>query len=158
VLTDLTSIRRACVEVMQVSEAVYVTTLDEEGGPVTRAMFNLRRKEQFPSVVHVFDGHDEDLLVLLSTNTSSAKVRHVTRDPRVSLYYCIPHTFHGVMLGGRVSFESDLALKHAVWQEGWETYFPTGVEDPDFTLLSLRPTRARGWLRERAFDARLDDV
>ncbi len=158
VLTDLAAIRKACLEVMRVSEAVYVTTLDEEGAPVTRAMFNLRREEQFPSVAPVFAGHDQDLLAILSTNTSSEKVRHLSREPRVCLYYCIPETFHGVMLSGRVSFEPDAALKRAIWQEGWETYFPTGVEDPDYTLLSLRPSRVRGWLGERSFDARLGDA
>jgi len=156
--TDLTAIRQACVRVMRVSEAVYVTTLDAEGSPVTRAMFNLRREEQFPSVAPVFEAHDEDLLVLLSTNTSSEKVRHLARDSRVSLYYCIPRTFHGVMLGGRVMPVPDLALKRALWQPGWEIYFPTGVEDPDFTLLSLRPTRLRGWLADRSFDVRADSV
>ena len=152
-VTDPVEIRRECLEVMAVSPAVYVSTLDEDGAPCTRAMFNLRRGDQFPSLGSLFSAHDETLLVLLSTNTSSEKVRHLSRDPRVSLYYCVPETFHGVMLSGSVLFEPGLDLRRTLWQQGWEIYFPSGVEDPDFTVLSVIPRRIRGWLGDRSFDA-----
>ncbi len=50
-LTNLPESRRACNEVVALSPAVYVSTLDEDGGPSTRAMFNLRRQAQFPGLV-----------------------------------------------------------------------------------------------------------
>jgi general stress protein 26 len=155
-LTDLPAIVQACRDVMHVAEAVIATTLDEEGAPCTRAMFNLRRAGQFPGLTHLFATHDQDLLVYLSTNTSSEKVRHIQRDDRVSLYYCVPHTFHGVMLAGRVTMHTDAHLKADLWQPGWEIYFPAGVADPDYTVLSLRPHRVRGWLGHQSFDACLD--
>lgn len=153
--TDLAAIRQSCLDVMSVAEAVYVTTLDEDAAPCTRAMFNLRRIDQFPGASPLFEGHDGDLLVYLSTNTSSEKMRQIRRDPRVSLYYCVPRTFHGVMLSGCLHTETDPRLKQGLWQEGWERYFPSGVEDSDYTILSLRPSRVRGWLGHSSFDARL---
>jgi len=92
----------------------------------------------------------------LSTNTSSEKVRHLRHDPRVALYYCLPEQTHGVMLGGQASFVVEPDLKRAIWQPGWEIYFPTGTEDPDYTILQLLPSRIRGWLGDRSFDARLE--
>ncbi len=145
-------IRRACLDVMSVSHAVYLSTLDETGAPCTRAMFNLRRKAQFPRLAPLFESHARSLLVYLATNTSSEKVRQLRRDPRVALYYCIPETFHGVMLGGSVVFEQRPEVRRSIWQKGWELYYPDGVEDPDFTVLSLVPDRVRGWLAGRFFD------
>lgn len=84
--TDKTEIRAECLRVMLVSPAVFVSTLDEEGAPCTRAMFNLRRREQFPRLGALFGRHDRQLLICLCTNTSSEKVRHLRLDPRVSLY------------------------------------------------------------------------
>jgi general stress protein 26 len=155
-LTDPDAIKQACLEVMLESEAVSVTTLDEEGAPCTRAMFNLRRKIQFPDLGGLLQAGNDRLLVYLSTNTSSEKIRHIRRDPRVALYYCIPHTFHGAMLSGRVTEVHAQEVKDAIWQEGWEIYFPTGRRDPDYTILELCPSRIRGWLGDRAFDCRLE--
>ena len=155
-LTDRAAVTQACLEVMRESEAVYLTTLDDDGTPCTRAVFNLRRELQFPSLREVFRAGDDRLMVYVSTNTSSEKVRQIRRDPRVVLYYCIPRTFHGVMISGRVREVADQAVKDRIWQPGWEIYFPTGRCDPDYTVLQLNPARARGWLGEKAFDLRLD--
>ena len=157
-LADRQAINQACRDVMRESEALFLTTLDEEGAPSTRAVFNLRREEQFPSLRGLFRAGDADLLVYVSTNTSSLKVQHIRRDPRVALYYCIPRTFHGVMLSGRVAEIDDQNVKDAIWQPGWEIYFPTGRRDPDYTILRLLPTRVRGWLGNQSFDTRLDEV
>ncbi len=154
-MRKLADIRRACLDVMAVSHAVYVSTLDETGAPYTRAMFNLRRKAQFPKLAPLFESHGRSLLVYLATNTGSEKVRQLRRDPRVALYYCIPETFHGVMLGGSAVFEPGVEVRRSIWQKGWELYYPAGVEDPDFTVLSLVPQRVRGWLAGRFFDTML---
>lgn len=151
-LADVERIRAECRRVMGVAAAVTVSTLDPDGAPSTRAMFNLRRQAAFPSLAPLFAEHEQSLLVYLATNTSSEKVRHLRRDPRVSLYFCLPESFHGVMLSGEAVFEPGLAIRRALWQPGWEIYFPAGVEDPDFTVLSLLPRRVRGWLADVGFD------
>ena len=156
-LTDRAAVVRACLDVMRESEALYLTTLDDDGAPCTRAVFNLRRESQFPGLRDLFRAGDDSLMVYVSTNTSSEKMRQIRRDARVALYYCIPRTFHGVMLSGRVEEIVDHTVKDRIWQPGWEIYFPTGRRDPDYTILRLRPGRVRGWLGERAFDLRLGE-
>jgi len=156
VLSDPEAITRACLDVMREAEAVVVTTLDERGSPCSRAMFNLRRETQFPTLREIFRSGDDRLLVYLSTNTSSEKVKHIGRDPRVSLYYCLPGRTTGVMLAGQVRVVDERAVKRAVWQPGWEIYFPAGPTDADYTILRLHPTRVRGWLSECGFDHHIE--
>ena len=66
--------KRFALRLMEVSEAVYLTTVDRDGVPQTRAMVNLRNKQQYPSLIELFVPHQDDLLVLFTTNTSSGKV------------------------------------------------------------------------------------
>lgn len=156
VLTDRSAIIQACLDVMRKTEAVLVTSLDESGAPCPRAMFNLRRESQFPGLRDVFADGDARLLVYLSTNTSSEKVRQLMRDSRLALYYCLPSQTCGVMLSGRAAFVSEPEIKRAIWQPGWEIYFPMGTEDPDYTILRLLPSRVKGWLGDRSFDTPLE--
>lgn len=140
-------IRTSCLELMRQVPDLYFTTVDEEGFPHTRCIFNLRCAGRFPGLQAVFAGHDHDLMTYLGTNTSSVKVRHIRSNPRVAAYYCDPASFHGVMLSGRVEIVDDPALKRSLWQEGWEMYYRQGPDDPDFAVLRLLPVRVRGWRR-----------
>ena len=143
-------------DIMETSEAVYVTTIDENGFPQTRALLNLRNKKQYPKLVFFFQNHQDDLVTYFSTNTSSPKVTQIKVNPRASAYYCRPTEFRGVMLGGFIEIVPDLETKKAIWQEEWEFYYPTGVEDPDNTLLRLRPLIAKYYhqLQHYVFDIR----
>ena len=137
--------RQFALRLMEKSEAVYLSTVDGAGCPHIRAMLNLRNVRQYPGFAALFAGHDDDLLVYLTTNTSSLKVEQIRANPAVAVYYCEPAEFHGLMLGGKVDIVDDPKLKEAVWQDGWEMYYPSGPADPDNTLLRLLPSVARGW-------------
>jgi general stress protein 26 len=130
---------RLSLELMETAEAAYVTNIDRDGFPQTRAMFNLRRKEQFPGLVGLFADHRKDFLVYFTTNTSSPKIAHIKKNPRVAVYYCNASEFRGLMLSGEMEIVADRAEKEQVWQKGWEMYYPGGVHDPDHTVLRLRP-------------------
>ena len=135
--------KRLSLELMEIAEAAYVTTIDKDGFPYTRAMFNLRRKEQFPGLYELFKKHQEDFLVYLTTNTSSSKIAHIKKNPKVSIYYCKPSEWRGLMLGGEVEIVTDKAIKEPIWQGGWEMYYPGGPHDPDHTVLCLHPIFAK---------------
>lgn len=134
---------RLSLNLMETAEAAYVTTIDPDGYPRTRAMFNLRRKEQFPGLTGLFKDHQDDFLVYFTTNTSSPKSSHIKKNPKVSIYYCNPSEFRGLMLSGEIEIVSDRAEKEKVWQKGWEMYYPGGVHDPDHTVLRMRPMAAK---------------
>ena len=42
---------------MENAKAVFVTTIDAEGFPQTRAMFNLRNKDVWPKLIPMFKDH-----------------------------------------------------------------------------------------------------
>ena len=135
--------KELCLELMETAEAGFLTTIDEEGFPVTRAMFNLRRKAQFPALIAVFEGHQDDFLIYFTTNTSSRKLNHIKTNPKVSVYFCRPREWRGLNLIGSIEIGNDRALKQSLWQDGWEMYYPEGVDDPDYSVLCMRPRFAR---------------
>ena len=153
---NLEKLKQACVEVMETAPAAYLTTIGADGYPHTRAMFNLRNRRQYPNQAHLFVNHQRDLLVYFTTNTSSRKVREIQASPRVSVYYCDPKEVKGVMLGGDMEIVADLGIRHALWNEGWERYYPGGPDDPDYAVLRLVPKLAMGWYKGRRFEFRLE--
>ena len=121
--------------------AAYLTAIDADGQPRTRAMLNLRNREQFASQAHVYANHQQDFMVYIATNTSSRKRREIEANPRVCVYYC------------RLEIVDDLEIKEVLWADGWEQYFPTGKpDDPDYTLLRLFPKVVNGWYQGGKFE------
>jgi general stress protein 26 len=149
---DMKELHRACLELMETAPAVYLTTIGDDGYPHTRAMLNLRNREQYPRHTHLYTAHQDDLMVYLSTNTSSGKIAQIQASPKACLYYCHPLDFCGMALVGDIEIVDDLGIKRALWNEGWEKYYPGGVEDPDNMVLRLYPTRASGWRNFSRFE------
>jgi general stress protein 26 len=151
-------VKKAGVELIETAEAAYLTTMGHDGYPHTRAMLNLRNRQQYPNQVHLFAQHQDDLMVYFSTNTSSNKIREIKSNPRVSVYYCHPGQFHGLMLSGDIEIVDDSEIRRALWNDGWERYYPNGSDDPDHTVLCLFPKLAMGWYKASRFEFSLGDV
>lgn len=134
--------KKLSLKLIETAEAAYFTTIDKNGFPQTRAMLNLRNKKQYPSLIKVFNGHQEDFLIYFTTNTSSSKLVQIKENPKVSVYYCRPGEWHGLMLGGEIRIVTEPEILKALWQEGWEMYYPGGLKDPDYTILALEPAFA----------------
>jgi general stress protein 26 len=137
--------RSRAVELMEGSEAAYLATIGADGYPSIRAMLNLRNPNMYPRLAGIFKGHREDLLVYFTTNTSSGKVAQVMANPRVSVYYCIPGDWRGLMLVGDMEVVADAGVKHSLWQEEWSMYYPGGPGDPDYAILRLLPRLGKGY-------------
>jgi len=138
--------------IVEVADRAYLTTMAEDGYPRTRAVLNLRNPSLYPDQADLFDRHRQDFLVYISTNTSSAKVAQILRDPRGSLYYCHPKRYRGVLLVGDLAIVDDSVLRRALWNESWTMYYPGGPDDPDHTVLCLSPRRVEGWNGSSRFD------
>ena len=136
-------VKNQCLELIETSKAAYLTTVDSDGNPITRAMFNLRNKEQFPEFSDFFKNQDNEFSIYISTNTSSSKVTHIKNNPAINVYFCDPEDFKGVMLGGKAQIVENKKLKQKIWLDWWTRYYPKGVEDPDYTLLMLNPMNLR---------------
>jgi len=140
---ELEEAKKISMELMETSKAAILTTIDSEGYPITRAMFNLRNTEQFPELSEFFNKQENEFIIYISTNTSSSKVEHIKTNPKICVYYCDPETFKGVMFGGEVDIVDDMDIKSKIWLDWWTRYYPEGLEDPDYTLLKLNPKTAR---------------
>ncbi|MFX1363649.1 MAG: pyridoxamine 5'-phosphate oxidase family protein [Promethearchaeota archaeon] len=144
---ELEEAKKLSLELMHYSKAVYLTTINSKGYPITRAMFNLRNKEQFPEFSEFFKELDNQFDVFISTNTSSSKIAHIKKDPKVSVYYCDPEEFKGVMFGGEIDFINDMNIKKKLWLDWWTKYYLKGLNDPDYSLLRLKPKIAHFYYR-----------
>lgn len=144
---DNKQVKKESLELMERSKAAYLTTIDQEGKPITRAMFNLRNKEQFPELSKLFLNQKNQFLVYISTNTSSSKISHIKKNSAINVYFCDPDDFKGVMLGGDAEIIEDMKIKQNVWLEWWTRYYPEGLNDPDYTLLRLNPKTLRYYYR-----------
>jgi len=130
------------LQLMEVSGMVYITTVQPDGYPHTRALWNLRNRKMFSRLWPLFRERRDDYLVLLSTNTSSNKVAQIRANPKICAYYCDPLDYRGLTLIGDAEVVEDMEVKEALWDPEWKFYYPGGIEDPDFTVISLEPVRA----------------
>jgi general stress protein 26 len=139
----LKEFKEISMNLIEKSKAAYLTTINSDGFPITRAMFNLRNKEQFPEFQNIYNNLENIFTILISTNTSSSKVSQIRENPKICVYYCDTDEFKGIMFGGEAKFVNNKTLKHQIWLDWWDKYYREGVDDPDYTLLELKPKQAR---------------
>ena len=131
------------LKLIEESKAAILTTIDLNGSPITRAMFNLRNKEQFPEFSDFFKNQKNQFTIYISTNTSSSKIIHLNNNPKICVYFCDAEDFKGLLLGGSAEFIEDMEIKGKLWLDWWTQYYSKGLKDPDYTLLRMEPTNAR---------------
>jgi general stress protein 26 len=148
-------IRETCLDLMATSPTCQLTTIDAEGFPHTTAMNNLRCAKEYPSLVQLYQGQDNGFLLYLSTSQQSDKMARIRANPKVSVYFCVPDQFIGLMLGGRIEVITDQTLKNRIWQQGWTMYYPNGPEGPEYGVLRLIPTVVKVWFQGRPFEFKM---
>jgi len=149
------SVREICLDLMKTSPSCQLTVIDPDGFPHTTAMNNLRCARECPSLTELYEDQDTEFLLYLSTSMHSDKMACIQANPKASVYFCVPDQFIGLMLGGKIEIIKDQALKNRIWQQGWTMYYPNGPEGPEYGVLRLAPTTARGWLQGRPFEFKL---
>ena len=148
-------LKQKCLNLMEVANAVYLSTTSGDGYPHTRMMSNLRNKEENPACANLLEADKEDFVVYFATGTSSVKMQQIRANPKVSAYFCDPRELQTLMLAGEVEEINDLEFKRKLWQDGWEVHWPKGAEDPELTVLKLSPMFARGYCKEGPFEFKL---
>jgi general stress protein 26 len=141
---DLQS-KKLSIGLMKVAEVAYLSTITSDGFPETRVLLNLKNEKQFPDLVSLLRDDESDLKAYFTTNTSSYKMKNITENPKVCVYYCKEDERKGLMLSGIIEIITDMELKKAFWHNNWIMFFPEGATDPDYTLLRLKPTVAKGY-------------
>jgi len=138
---NITVKQKECLEMMERCSFVYLATIDYKGFPSTRAMLNLKNKEQYPHLLEMYNEEENPLTVYMTTNTSSEKIKEIAENGKACLYFCEAGTFHGIMLQGTIEHVTDKEFRKKVWQKGWEMYYPKG--DEDYSVLRFIPHKLK---------------
>ncbi len=139
---ELDEVKKLSEELIENSIVAYLSTVNSDGFPMTRALLNLRYKERYPQFSKFFDKQKNKYINYFSTNTSSSKMEDIHKNPNVSVYFCDPDDFKGVMLGGEIEIVDDIDIKREFWTERSIIYYPKGLEDPDYTIFRFNPKNA----------------
>lgn len=142
------------IELIKKADAAYLTTIDSNGFPLTRAMFNLKNNKQFPKLVDFMAKYD-DLTLFFTTNTSSTKIKQIMNNPKVSVYYCDTEIYQGFMCQGEIEIVKDKLIKDALWFDEWNMYYPDGKDSKDYTILRLEPSYVKHYFNLRQSDLKL---
>lgn len=148
-------LKQVCLKLIQTANAIYLATIGNDGFPHIRMMSNLRNKEENPGLVEILKPYKDDFVIHFVTSKSSTKMQQIRANPKVSAYVCNPAEFRTLMLKGEVEEITDHEFKKQLWQDGWEIHWPGGTDDPEFTVLKLSPTFAKGWFKEAPFEMKL---
>ncbi len=134
-----------CINVVEKSKFAYLTTINEQEEPETRAMLNLYNRKQYPSLQKVLPF--PPFVIYFTTNTSSEKMKQIARDSRSCVYFIIESKWEGVMLNGDIEIVTDGGIKKAIWQDEWVRYYPgiAGYQNADYSILKLTAKYMKGW-------------
>ena len=135
----LQEIQDAICALRRESTSAFLSYVDADGYPVTRALLVLE--------------HEKIGIQYFSTNTSSRKVEAILNNPKTSVYYCVPGSFQGALFTGDMSVCTDAETKEFLWRDGFEMYYPKGVTDPDYCVLKLNARKVSYYhgLRQTVF-------
>ncbi|MHB8060390.1 MAG: pyridoxamine 5'-phosphate oxidase family protein [Gaiellaceae bacterium] len=113
--------RRKALALVERSGIALVGSNSGDGHPWIKAMLKMEA--------------DELKTVWFSTNTSSRRVSQFRDDPRACVYFVDFSDWMGLMLLGKIELMSDIESRKRLWRDGFERYYPLGLEDPDYTVL-----------------------
>ena len=117
----------------------YITSIDSEGFPSTKAMLSPRERKGLKEFY-------------LSTNTSSLKVRFFKKNSKACLYFCDKRFFRGVSLKGEVQVLEDQTVKDRIWRVGDTMYYKKGKTDPDYCVLKFTASSLRFYSHFKSVD------
>jgi len=143
------------IELLKKADVVYLTTIDPSGFPSTRAMFNLRNGKQLPKLIDFMSQFDNGFNLFFTTNTSSAKIKQIIINPKVSVYICDTKIYHGLMCQGEIEIVTDKAIKNAIWHDEWKMYYHDGKDSEDYAIIRLEPSYVRQYYNLEQYDLKL---
>jgi len=126
------------------SSVSIISSVDDDGFPNTKAMLPPRKRNGIKEIY-------------LTTNTSSMRVKHYTKNPRACVYFYDNHSFKGIMLKGKMEVLEDSKSKEMIWKKGDEMYYPKGVTDPDYCVLKFTAHEGRYYSNFKSESFMIDD-
>ncbi|HOM02626.1 MAG TPA: pyridoxamine 5'-phosphate oxidase family protein [Acetivibrio sp.] len=116
-------LKKEAYELVQNAKIAYVSSVNSDGFPTIKAMLALH--------------HDGMTTHYFSTHLTSRRAAQFKQNPKASIYFCDDVEFKGLMLTGTVEVCTDRYHKELLWREGFEMYYPKGVEDDNYCVLKF---------------------
>ena len=102
----------------------------------TIAMLGTNGDEGYPNIRAMIKMENEGLKTIwFSTNTSSRKIPQLKKNPKACVYFVDFDKWIGLMLVGTTEIRKDQQSRERLWRDGFEKYYPKGVNDPDYSVL-----------------------
>lgn len=109
-----------------------LTTIDTDGAPWNRPM-GLQKPGEFDGTLALFTRADSD------------KVKHIERNPKVSLAFQKPGDNEYATMTGTARVTNDRQKIHDLWSPFVRAWWPEGPEDPSIRLVEIDVDRAEFW-------------
>lgn len=122
-------IKNQIIDLIDRQDICFLSYVDENGFPSTRAMLNPRKRKGLKEFY-------------LTTNTSSRKVQEFLRNPKAGLYFCDKKYYQGVAFTGTVEVLQDQSIKDEIWRD-MDIIFYENNTDPDYCVLKFTADGAR---------------
>ncbi len=103
------SIENTINNLIENQSVAFISSIDEDGFPNTKAMLPPRKREGIKTIY-------------FTTNTSSMRVSQYRKNTKACVYFCDKRFFRGVMLKGRIDVLEDKKSKEMIWREGDTMY------------------------------------
>jgi len=117
------SIKMEIIELRENSSIAYIASIDDEGYPQIKGMFVLE--------------HEDIKTQYFSTNLSSKRANQFLKNARASVYYCNANQYKGALFTGEMEVCTDHETKAFLWREGFERYYPNGIDDEDYCVFKF---------------------
>ena len=100
------------------------------------AMLGTNGPDGYPHIRAMIKMETEDLKTIwFTTNTPSPKIAQLKQNPKACVYFVDFDNWMGLTLIGTVEILQDPESKQRLWRDGFEKYYPQGVNDPDYSVL-----------------------
>lgn len=111
------------IETAQVS---CLGSVDKQGFPNIKAMMNIQRDGLF---IHYF-----------STFLYAERTAQYLKNPKACIYLYTLEDPKGIMLIGDMQVLTDKYHKQLLWRDGFEKYYPEGIETENYCILKFTAT------------------
>lgn len=115
-------IKKAILKLRKKAHVAYIGSINDEGFPQIKGMLVVE--------------HDSIRTHYFSTNTSSKRVSQFLNNSKACVYYCNDtfNMYKGALFTGTMEVCTDHATKELLWREGFEIYYPKGIDDEDYCV------------------------
>ena len=122
IILNKEKVREEIISLRKGANVAYVGSVNGEGFPQIKGMLVLESESM---KVQYF-----------STHTSSRRVAHFRANPKACVYYvdATKDKYKGALFTGTIEVCTDHDTKEMLWRDGFEMYYPKGVDDPDYCV------------------------